>query len=460
MTRLRAAHFRALRSLAVRVSQAPDLSAAAAVIEAGCGVLLDAPVALEREHIPDSSVAGSVRLAPGRATTVAQSVGVEVSLGQHAGEAWTLVLPGAWTSPRQRLFVGMLTETLTGALAAPAVRDRLARAEHVVTSAFAFSRRLSQIHGAQALHQFVVDTMAEATRARLGSLALFDAEAGVLRIAATHGYPALLVEHVRLVPGEGIIGRVFETRRPLLVRDVRTIANLARRPRYRTSSFLAVPLLASTEVLGIATFADRADGQPFDQSDLTATRALAAPAALALVNDRLTDQARHLSHAATVDPLTGLFNRRHFHSRIDEEIERARRYALDLALLLIDVDDFKRINDTLGHLAGDHLLRQIADILKRSVRVFDVCTRYGGEEFSILMPGSSEQNALVVAERIRSRVESSSRDEGPIPPYLRITVSLGLAVLGTDATPQELIARADRALYRAKAEGKNRIRVD
>jgi diguanylate cyclase (GGDEF)-like protein len=262
------------------------------------------------------------------------------------------------------------------------------------------------------------------------------------------------------VPGEGIIGRVFETRRPLLVRDVREIAGLPRRPRYRTTSFLAVPLLAHTEVLGIATFADRVDGQPFDQSDLTAARALAAPAALALVNDRLTDQARHLSHAATVDPLTGLFNRRHFHSRIDEEIERARRYALDLALLLIDVDDFKRINDTLGHLAGDHLLRQIADILKRSVRVFDVCTRYGGEEFAILMPGSSEQNALVVAERIRSRVESSSRDEGPIPPYLRITVSLGLAVLGTDASSQELIARADRALYRAKAEGKNRIRVD
>jgi two-component system cell cycle response regulator len=187
---------------------------------------------------------------------------------------------------------------------------------------------------------------------------------------------------------------------------------------------------------------------------------LAAPAALALLNDRLSDQARELAHAATIDPLTGLFNRRYFQTRIEEEIERARRYELDLALLLADIDNFKLLNDQLGHLAGDYLLRQIAEVFKRSVRVFDVCTRFGGEEFAILMPGSNAGNAMIVAERIRSRVESASREDGPLPAHLRITISLGLAVLSADASSQELIARADRALYRAKAEGKNRVRMD
>jgi diguanylate cyclase (GGDEF)-like protein len=383
-----------------------------------------------------------------------------VALGEHAGRDWRLLLPGRWESRRARLLVSHLRESLTAALAAPALRARATHAEHVVAAAFAFSRGLTRIHGAGSLRQFVVDTMAQSTRARLAALALYEDAEGSLRLVATHGYPAVFVEHVRVAPGEGIIGQVFESRRPLLVGDIRQIHGLQRRPRYRTSSCLAVPLLAKGEVLGVVTFADRADGEAFDEGDLTTARALAAPAALALLNDRLADQGRQLAHAATVDPLTGLFNRRHFHTRIEEEIERARRYSLDLALLLIDIDDFKQINDTLGHLAGDYLLRQVAEVLKRSVRVFDVCTRYGGEEFAILMPGSSAANAMVVAERIRARVESASRDDGPLPPYLRITVSLGLAVLGTESASQELIARADRALYRAKAEGKNRVAMD
>jgi diguanylate cyclase (GGDEF)-like protein len=383
-----------------------------------------------------------------------------VALGEHNGHVWSLILPGDWNAPRERRFLSMLSAQLTEALATPALRDRALHAEHVVATAFAFSRGLTNIHAASELRQFIVDTITTATRARLGALALTDAAEGVLHVAATHGYPAVLVEHVRLGPGEGILGRVLESRRALLVRDIREVPGLQRRPRYRTASFLVVPLLANNEVLGVVSCADRDDDEPFGEGDLTAARAMAAPAALALQNDRLAAQRRELAHAATVDPLTGLFNRRHFHTRIEEEIERARRHGLELALLMIDVDDFKHANDTLGHVGGDYVLKHVAEIFKRSVRVFDVCTRYGGEEFAILMPGSSMDNALVVAERIRSRVESGSRDEGPLPPYVRITVSLGLAVLGEETSSTDLIARADRALYRAKAEGKNRVRVD
>lgn len=446
VTRLHAAQLTLLRSVSKRASEAPDLRTALSVVEGGCASILDAPVHVVRGRLGPSATGGGLR-------TV-------VPLGDVAGAPWSLRIEGEWRAPRDRAALALMGQMVGAALVAPALRDRLARAEHIITSAFAFSRGLTKIGGGPPLLRFIIDTMADAARAQLGSLALFDPEEGRLRIAVTHGYPALLVEHVRVGPGDGVLGRVLDSRRPLLVRDVADIPGLTPRPRYRTRSFIAVPLLAGNAVLGVATFSDRADGQPFDETDLTALRALAAPAALALQNDRLARQARELAHAATVDPLTGLFNRRHFHSRIDEEIERARRHSLDLALLLIDIDDFKRINDTLGHLAGDFLLKQVADVLKHSVRVFDVCTRYGGEEFAILMPGSSAANAMVVAERIRARVESAARDDGPLPPHVRITVSAGLAVLKNDGSSSDLIARADRAMYRAKEEGKNRVRID
>ncbi len=161
-----------------------------------------------------------------------------------------------------------------------------------------------------------------------------------------------------------------------------------------------------------------------------------------------------------MDSLTGLFNRRYFETRLEEEIQRARRYGLDLALLVIDADDFKRLNDRLGHLTGDRVLRTMSDTLRRSVRGFDVCTRFGGEEFAILMPGSPvASSALQSAERIRQRIEDYRFDQLPLPSELHPTISVGVAVLTPPDAAQDLIARADRALYEAKADGKNCVRL-
>jgi diguanylate cyclase (GGDEF)-like protein len=398
--------------------------------------------------------AGGATLPPGGGARL------DLPLGSFGERTVTLRIGGAWQRPRDRAALERVRSLLAQALQGPAARTDLLRSQALVASAYGFARRLAQTRFPRDLRHLIIDTIASAVSAEQGSLATYEESEGLLRIAATRGYPSVLVEHLRIVPGRGLLGQVFETRRAMLVEDVTTLPAHTPRRRYRTPSFLAVPLLAQGEVLGVVSVADRADGHPFSRADLTAARALAAPAALALRSDRLAEQTRELSHAATVDPLTGLFNRRHFATRIEEEIERARRYSLELSLLLIDVDDFKRLNDELGHLAGDYLLRQIAEVLKRSVRVFDVCTRFGGEEFAILMPGSGVNNAMIVAERIRARVEQASRETGLLPAHLRITVSLGLATLGTDPTPHELIARADRALYRAKAEGKNCVRVE
>ncbi len=126
---------------------------------------------------------------------------------------------------------------------------------------------------------------------------------------------------------------------------------------------------------------------------------------------------------------------------------------------MIDADNFKALNDVLGHLVGDRVLRAMADTLRRSVRAFDVCTRFGGEEFAILMPGSNAAPRVQSADRIRQRIEQYRFDPLLIPSDMHPTISVGVAVLAPDNTAQDLIARADRALYVAKAEGKNCVRL-
>jgi len=330
-----------------------------------------------------------------------------------------------------------------------------------VLGVYAFSRRLAQTGESARLHQEIVDTIAVTVGAQQAALATYNDHEQALSIVATRGYPAVLVEDLRIAPGTGIIGGVFASREPMLVRDAasRQGAAASRRLRYKTASFLAVPLFAGRSGFGVISLADRGDGQPFDRRDLTTARALAAPAVLALSRERLMGRTRELAHAAAVDPLTGLFNRRYFETRLDEEIQRARRYSLDLALLVIDADNFKFFNDLLGHLVGDTILRGMADLLRRSVRAFDVCTRLGGEEFAILMPGSSAESAVASAERIRQRIQDHRFESLAVAPTLHPTISIGVAVLGDGEHAQDLFGRADRALYEAKGAGKNCVRV-
>jgi diguanylate cyclase (GGDEF)-like protein len=276
-----------------------------------------------------------------------------------------------------------------------------------------------------------------------------------LQIVATFGYPMELVRMLRIAPGAGVIGSVYQKGAPLLVQDVTTVPGLRRRPRYRTNSFIAVPISAGEAVLGVLCVADRTDDAPFSRDDLATLRTLTAPAALALARERARKDAEGFARAAVTDPLSGLFNRRYFHERLEEELDRAQRHHTDVSLLMIDIDNFKGINDRFGHLAGDLVIRSVGDILKRSVRRFDLCTRFGGEEFAVVMPGSGAENSASVAERIRQRVEAFRPSETELAD-LRVTASIGM-VVSRGASARDLIARADQALYEAKRSGKNRL---
>jgi len=187
-------------------------------------------------------------------------------------------------------------------------------------------------------------------------------------------------------------------------------------------------------------------------------------ASLSLQTARDVRRVTLLEHESSTDPLIGIYNRRYLDRRLNEEVARARRYALPLSVLLLDIDHFKRINDTYGHLVGDAVLNHLGKLLSQTIRSTDIVARYGGEEFLILAPNTSPSSAAVLAERLRQHIEAhelvvagelNKRQE------IRITVSLGVAGLSREvADSRSLVRNADQALYRAKQEGRNRVVLD
>jgi diguanylate cyclase (GGDEF)-like protein len=374
-----------------------------------------------------------------------------IDLGVVNDREWIFIVPGTAERWGAVPWLERFVKQARGSLEQGLEMEDAVYLARLSRRSFAFSRRLTRrLPGSPSLYRLILRTLASQVGARTGCLAVPSGEQGNrLRIVATVGYPHAIVEHVRVSPGEGILGRVFDSRQAL-----RGTAN-PRRPRHATDSYLALPIATGRNCLAVVALTDRADGHAFDERDLTAVRALSAPAALALARDAMFGDIDALTRAATVDSLTGLFNRRYLESRLEAEVQRVRRHGLDLALLMADIDDFKRINDSLGHQEGDRVLKEVADLLRGGVRIFDVCARFGGEEFAILMPSASAEIAVQVAERIRRRVEGRSRQDAT-----RVTLSVGVAVLEASDSIEALVGAADRALIAAKRQGKNQVQIE
>ncbi|MCX8075897.1 MAG: GGDEF domain-containing protein, partial [Aquificaceae bacterium] len=166
---------------------------------------------------------------------------------------------------------------------------------------------------------------------------------------------------------------------------------------------------------------------------------------------------RILSNLAFIDPLTGLYSRNFMQNALRKEVSMCRRHNLPLSFVVIDVDNFKEINDTYGHSVGDRALSTLGSIIRQSVRSHDVPIRVGGEEFLIILPNTSEEGGFVIAERIRKNVEECKID--CITGFINFTISAGVSQLKDYEKPEESIKRADEAMYFAKKMGKNRVVV-
>ena len=213
---------------------------------------------------------------------------------------------------------------------------------------------------------------------------------------------------------------------------------------------LLVPIVSQERLIGVLALGRRQGGRGFHPEDIELTEMVAKQASIVIDNARLYSQARE---RANIDELTGLFNHRHFHQRLDEEIERSSRFGYVFSLVMIDLDFFKTYNDIHGHLHGDNILKEIGESIKSNSRIIDVSARYGGDEFVLILPQTSVDAALRIADRLRNIVESEVAYK-----TLNITCSMGVASWPTDGFMKEdLIHSADTALYYAKKVGRNRV---
>ncbi|MFH1552599.1 MAG: sensor domain-containing diguanylate cyclase [Candidatus Omnitrophota bacterium] len=221
--------------------------------------------------------------------------------------------------------------------------------------------------------------------------------------------------------------------------------------------FVTVPLKTRNRTLGAILVDNILSRKAITKDHVRILNMFADHAAMAIENSRLYEKTVHLSR---MDWLTGLWNTRYFNEILEEKLQKADKEESHLALLLIDIDNFKNYNDTLGHQKGDQAIKRVASILHRYSRKSDFVCRYGGEEFCTIMSNVNRHDANIIADRLRSEVESSFKHDDSIPEDLKLTISLGLAVFPIDGTEKDdLIRKADLALYQAKQAGKNRTCV-
>jgi len=228
--------------------------------------------------------------------------------------------------------------------------------------------------------------------------------------------------------------------------------------RYKTKSFISFPITIGGRKIGVLNIADKVGGRNYDEVDLSLLEIIGPQVALALEKAEWQERATAFQLMSITDPLTGLPNRRYLEERLTEEVNRSKRNEDPMCFLMIDIDDFKAYNDNNGHQAGDLALQITAHCLKGALRSADVASRYGGEEFSILLPQTTATEAAVIADRIRQRVATTHFPHGKSQPQGHVTISIGVSSFSSLVNSAEtVIAAADRALYRAKSLGKDRI---
>jgi diguanylate cyclase (GGDEF)-like protein len=319
---------------------------------------------------------------------------------------------------------------------------------------YSIGKAMNYISDLKNLLQYILSQAIEITSAEKGSIMLYNLETDRLNIRVLAGLEDTKYQEkvnnneIRcrsFKPGEGIAGRVFMTSQPMIVNNIREDDLFIKSETSYVRSIACIPMVVYSDVVGVINVTNKKDGKEFTEEDVEMLKAVADQAAVAVNKAQLWDM-------AVTDSLTGLYVRRYFIVKLQEEIHRAERYNKPLSVVMVDLDRFKKINDTYGHDAGDRALKTISQFFQKNIRDIDAIGRYGGEEFVMLIPDADKKAAFCLAERLRKELAKVKLED--LPP---ITISLGIATYPSDGTDiEELIKKADAAMYEAKRKGRNR----
>ena len=246
-----------------------------------------------------------------------------------------------------------------------------------------------------------------------------------------------------------LVGDIDTHRKPAIKRSQRAFAE-----HYTTANCAIVPLICHERVVGVLNLADKIGSSHFSREDIALIELFGQFVGASIGNIKLFER---MQHQATIDGLTGLMNHRTFYESLERELWRCRRYGGTISLIMADIDNLKQINDVFGHHAGDKVIREVSHQIKECIRQIDLAARYGGDEFAVILPNTTIDEAVMVSRRIVEAVSQSPI--GWQHDRIALSISIGVGEYGADANPEDITSKSDRALYTAKQSGKNTVRI-
>lgn len=290
------------------------------------------------------------------------------------------------------------------------------------------------------------------------SLLLVDEEKGDLYFEIVVGEKADKIKNMRLKIGDGIAGWVAEKGERLIIQDVkedkRFCMDFDLASGFETKSVACVPLRCKGKVLGVIEVVSKMGSEDFSDENIFILSTLADYAAIAMENAQYFRKIKELTIS---DDVTKLYNSRYMYDYLEQELRRSQRYGMELSIIFLDLDYFKNVNDTYGHLIGSRLLKEISQVILNCLRSVDIAVRYGGDEFVMILPSTSKESALKVATRVKNSLNKTVflKEEGL---KIKQTASFGVASFPTDANNKlDLIRQADRAMYLVKNSSRDGV---
>ena len=306
-----------------------------------------------------------------------------------------------------------------------------------------------------------IESIPKLVRVRFASLYILDEKNNILHLHK-HNHPFLINKIVSLnqtpIPLMVMAARSKELilvpdidmhKKPVIKKSQRAFAE-----NYQTKNCAIVPLICQNRVVGVLNLADKMDGGRFNSGDIALIGLFSQLVGASIGNIKLFEK---IQRQATTDGLTGLVNHKTFYEILEKELWRSRRYGGQISLIMVDIDNLKKINDEYGHRIGDKVIKEISKRIKECIRQIDTAARYGGDEFAVILLNTSLIDASVVAKRMVDAVAKTPTawNKEQIP----LSISVGLGQYNAQASPEDITSRSDQALYAAKQAGKNTVRV-